>query len=60
MSDDFDRAYDRAKSRFTNEGWLFLTQEHQTAAVYQAMRELDAEWVAQRAPIGLLRIVANA
>jgi hypothetical protein len=42
MSDFFNDAYRRARSRFTTEQWLALTPQQVTQAIYQAMREMDA------------------
>jgi hypothetical protein len=42
MSDFFNDAYRRARSRFTTEQWLALTPQQVTQAIYQAMREIDA------------------
>lgn len=42
MSDFFNEAYRRARSRFTTEEWLALPPRQVTQAIYQAMRELDA------------------
>lgn len=42
MSDFFNEAYQRARSRFNSEQWLSLTPQQVTQAIYQAMRELDA------------------
>lgn len=43
MSDFFNEAYHRARSRFTAEQWLALPPQQVTEAIYQAMREMDAE-----------------
>jgi hypothetical protein len=43
MSDFFNEAYYRARSRFTAEQWLVLPPQQVTDAIYQAMREIDAE-----------------
>jgi hypothetical protein len=43
MSDFFNEAYHRARSRFTAEQWLALPPQQVTEAIYQAMREIDAE-----------------
>lgn len=42
MSDFFNAAYRRARSRFTTEQWLALPPQQVTEAIYQAMREMDA------------------
>lgn len=42
MSDFFNEAYRRARSRFTTEQWLALPPQQVTEAIYQAMREMDA------------------
>jgi hypothetical protein len=42
MSDFFNEAYRRARSRFTTEQWLALAPQQVTQAIYQAMREMDA------------------
>jgi len=42
MSDFFNDAYQRARSRFTAEQWLALPPQQVTEAIYQAMREMDA------------------
>lgn len=42
MSDFFNEAYRRARSRFTPEQWVALTPQQVTRAIYEAMRELDA------------------
>jgi hypothetical protein len=43
MSDFFNEAYHRARNRFTAEQWLALPPQQVTEAIYQAMREMDAE-----------------
>lgn len=45
MSDFFNDAYRRARSRFTAEQWIALTPQQVTQAIYQAMREMDAAGV---------------
>lgn len=50
MSNFFNEAYRRARSRFTQEQWLALTPQQITQSIYQAMRELDAA-AASQAPI---------
>ncbi len=47
MSDFFNEAYQRARSRFTTEQWLALAPQQVTEAIYQAMRELDAMTASQ-------------
>ena len=42
MSDFFNEAYRRARSRFTTEQWLALPPQQVTEAIYKAMREMDA------------------
>jgi hypothetical protein len=42
MSDFFNEAHRRARSRFTTEQWLALPPQQVTEAIYQAMREMDA------------------
>ena len=42
MSDFFNEAYRRARSRFTPEQWLNMAPQQVTEAIYQAMREMDA------------------
>lgn len=47
MSEFFDEAYRRARSRFTAEQWLAMAPQQITEAIYQAMREMDAAAAAQ-------------
>jgi hypothetical protein len=47
MSDFFNEAYRRARSRFTSEQWLALPPQQVTEAIYQAMREMDAATASQ-------------
>ena len=47
MSDFFNEAYRRARSRFTTEQWLSLPPQQVTEAIYQAMREMDAAAASQ-------------
>jgi hypothetical protein len=47
MSDFFNQAYHRARSRFTTEQWLALPPPQVTEAIYQAMREMDAATAGQ-------------
>lgn len=47
MSDFFNEAYSRARSRFTAEQWLVLLPQQVTEAIYQAMREIDAATASQ-------------
>ena len=47
MSDFFNEAYRRARSRFTAEQWLSLPPQQVTEAIYQAMREMDAAAASQ-------------
>jgi len=49
MSDYFNEAYRRARSRFTTDQWLTLPPQQVTEAIYQAMREMDADAVNQGA-----------
>jgi hypothetical protein len=49
MSDFFNEAYRRARSRFTTEQWLALPPQQVTEAIYQAMREMDAANASQAA-----------
>ena len=43
MSDFFQEAYRRARSRYTREQWLSLPPQQITDAIYQEMRQMDAE-----------------
>ena len=52
MSDFFNDAYRRARNRFTPEQWIALTPQQVTQAIYQAMREIDADGVSQGAVRG--------
>ena len=47
MSDFFNEAYRRARSRFTSEQWLSMPPQQVTEAIYQAIRELDAAAASQ-------------
>ncbi len=47
MSDFFNEAYRRARSRFSTEQWLALPPQQVTEAIYQAMREIDAATATQ-------------
>lgn len=47
MSDFFNEAYRRARSRFTTQEWLALPPQQVTEAIYQAMREIDAATASQ-------------
>jgi hypothetical protein len=47
MSDFFNEAYRRARSRFTTEQWLALPPQQVTEAIYHAMREMDAVTASQ-------------
>jgi hypothetical protein len=47
MSDFFNEAYSRARSRFTTQQWLALPPQQVTEAIYQAMREMDAATAGQ-------------
>ncbi len=49
MSEFFNEAYHRARSRFTTEQWLALPPQQVTEAIYQAMREMDAAAASQLA-----------
>lgn len=49
MSDFFNEAYRRARSRFSADQWLSLPPQQVTQAIYEAMRELDAAAVKQAA-----------
>jgi hypothetical protein len=49
MSDFFNEAYRRARSRFTPEQWLSMPPQQVTEAIYQAMREMDAATANQAA-----------
>lgn len=49
MSDFFNEAYRRARSRFTTEQWLGLPPQQVTEAIYRAMREMDAATASQAA-----------
>jgi hypothetical protein len=42
MSDFFQEAYRRARSRYTEEQWLALTPQQITDAIYREMRAMDA------------------
>jgi hypothetical protein len=42
MSEFFQEAYRRARSRFTQEQWLALAPQQITAEIYREMREMDA------------------
>jgi hypothetical protein len=42
MSDFFNEAYRRARSRFTTEEWLALAPQEVTQSIYRAMKEMDA------------------
>ena len=46
MSEDFQRAYKIARSKFRDEEWFLLSISAQTQAIYAALRDLDAERVA--------------
>ena len=50
MSESFQIAAERARERFGQEKWDKLTTQEQAAAIYQELRELDAEIVRQRTP----------
>ena len=43
MSDFFQDAYRRARSRYTREQWLSLPPQQITDAIYREMRQMDAE-----------------
>ena len=47
MSDFFNEAYRRARSRFTTDQWLSLPPQQVTEAIYRAMREMDAATASQ-------------
>jgi hypothetical protein len=42
MSDFFQEAYRRARSRYTQEQWVALTPQQITDAIYREMRAMDA------------------
>lgn len=42
MSDFFQEAYRRARSRYTQEQWLALAPQQITDAIYREMRAMDA------------------
>ena len=50
MSESFQIAAERARERFGPEKWDKLTTQEQAAAIYQELRELDAEIVRRRTP----------
>ena len=43
MSEFFQEAYRRARSRYTREEWLALVPQQVTDVIYREMREMDAE-----------------
>lgn len=49
MSDFFNEAYRRARSRFSADQWLSMPPQQVTQAIYEAMREMDAATVRQSA-----------
>jgi hypothetical protein len=48
MQDDFKRAFDAARAKYSSTDWLNLQSSEQTKAIYRELRRLDAE-VAARA-----------
>ena len=52
MSDPlFQKAYARARSRFSDSGWLSLSPREITEAIYGEIRQIDAERVAMQPPV---------
>ena len=49
MSDQiFQQAYDRVRHRHSEDAWLALSPRQITEAIYQEMRQIDAEIIRQR------------